>query len=263
MLTKAYSTSASFVPQLASTVLSYLNPQPTDRVLDVGCGDGKFTARFLPAVGEVVGVDSSPSMIQSATKEYAGPRAEFKVVDCRFLDEQGFTGFDKVISNAALHWILRDESTRMSTLRACYSALNPGGSFVFEMGGHGNIDEMVAALLAVLVGQQGISIEKAREACPWFFPSEKWMQQALEEIGFEVVKLETEFRPTRLTDDAAGGLAGWVRLMGAQFLDLLPDAKREEAVQQVCAVLQTVVTRIEDGSQYLNYVRLRGVARRV
>lgn len=65
-----------------------MDPNPTDRVLDIGCGDGKFTETFIPAVEYVLGVDSSPSMIESATKDYSGTKAEFKVVDCRYLEKE-------------------------------------------------------------------------------------------------------------------------------------------------------------------------------
>lgn len=150
----------------------------------------------------------------------------------------------------------------MSTLQAIHDCLKPGGLYVFEMGGHGNVGETVAALTFAAM-QHGVSIEKAREVNPWFFPSEVWMRNALGAVGFHVEKLETEYRPTKLTSAAGGGLAGWVRLMGAQFLEILPSEKQEDAVQQICDVLQNVVTREEDGSQWLGYVRLRGVAKRV
>ncbi|KAI9044718.1 class I SAM-dependent methyltransferase [Aspergillus affinis] len=263
--TEAYSTSASFVPKLAQTLLQYLDPQPTDKVLDIGCGDGKYTEAFLPAVQSVLGVDASPAMIEAASKEYGNAKAEFRVVDCCYLEKEKEIvngSWDKVISNAALHWILRNESTRLNTLKAIYDSLKPGGRYVFEMGGHGNIAEVQTAMIFALV-QQGFSIEKARETSPWFFPSVTWMTKALEEIGFKVEKMELEYRPTKLTDAVNGGLAGWVRLMGAPFLDALPEEKREGVAQQVCEVLQTAVTYHEDGSQWLGYVRLRGIATRV
>lgn len=165
------------------------------------------------------------------------------------------------VSNAALHWILKDESTRISTLRAIHSALKPGGAFVFEMGGHGNVAEITAALLGVLV-RHGVPIEKARESVPWFFPSETWMRDALENLGFQVEKLETEYRPTKATTGPDGGIEGWIRLMGAQMLDLLPENERDSAVKEACDILETILTRPEDGSKWLGYVRLRGVARK-
>lgn len=63
-------------------------PQPTDKVLDVGCGDGKFTENFLPEVQSVLGIDASPAMIESANKDYSSPKTEFRVVDCRYLEKE-------------------------------------------------------------------------------------------------------------------------------------------------------------------------------
>lgn len=74
------------MPQLTAKIIQYLNPQPTDRVLDVGCGDGKFTTHYLNSVAEVYGVDASHSFIASATKEFGSSRARFRVVDCRYLE---------------------------------------------------------------------------------------------------------------------------------------------------------------------------------
>lgn len=178
------------------------------------------------------------------------------------LDENAADGVVSSVSNAALHWILRDPSTRVDTLRACFSALKHGGIFVFEMGAAGNVPEVHTALISALV-HQGISIDRAREASPWFFPSDVWMRQVLEDIGFQVDILETEYRPTRLTQVEEGGLRGWVKLMGASMLEVIEgEIKREAAIDEICDVLSTVVTRIEDESQWLGYVRLRGVSRK-
>ncbi|KAL4883812.1 S-adenosyl-L-methionine-dependent methyltransferase [Aspergillus karnatakaensis] len=262
---EAYSTSASFVPRLTQTLLQYLDPQPTDKVLDIGCGDGKFTAQFIPHVQSVLGIDASPAMIEAANRDFESEKAAFRVVDCCHLEQEiGVADgrWDKVVSNAALHWILRDETTRLSTLRGVHACLKQGGTFVFEMGGHGNVGEVNTALMYSLL-RHGVPIEKIREVYPWFFPSIPWMTSALEGIGFKVIKIEMEHRPTLLTSTVNGGLAGWVRLMGASFLEALAPEQREEAVKEVCDVLQNVVTRKEDGSQWLQYVRLRGVAEKL
>lgn len=109
-------------------------------------------------------------------------------------------------------------------------------------------------------------MDRIRKADPWFFPSEKWMQQTLEHAGFQVAKVEIEYRPTKLNPDAAdgsGGLQGWVSLMTAPFLDVLEnDEEKSIAVGHVCEVLEDVIQRQEDGSKWLGYVRLRAIARR-
>ncbi|KAI4102570.1 MAG: hypothetical protein LQ339_004587 [Xanthoria mediterranea] len=258
---EAYSTSASFVPKLATTVLQWLDPQPDDIVLDLGCGDGVLTAKLRESCASATGLDASASMITAAKKTY-GARAglSWHVQDCRYLDrwinfqKEGYT---KVFSNAALHWILRDPSTRDSVLQNVFHILRPGGTFAFEMGGQGNVAEVHAALIAA-VAHQGVSIEDARQLCPWFFPSEALMKQMLEKVGFKVQRMELEYRPTQLTADKDGGIQGWVRLMGAQFLEGLDSsAKSEAVVKEVCEVLKTVISHEEDGSMYLGYVRLR------
>lgn len=262
---KAYTSSASFVPKLTSTVLSWLDPKPHENILDLGCGDGILTAQIKEQCASVTGIDASSNLIEAARSSYGTiPNLTWEVHDCRYLERSPTvrTGhYDKVFSNAALHWILRDPSTRRSVFQGAYNALKPGGTFVFEMGGAGNVAEVHTALLAAVV-HQGLSIEQARDASPWFFPSEKLAKQTLEEVGFGVEKSQLEYRPTELTTDEGGGIEGWVRLMGAQFLEGLEEWKREAAVREVCEVLETVLTHEEDGSKWLGYVRLRVVARK-
>ncbi|KAI4181496.1 MAG: hypothetical protein L6R41_006581, partial [Letrouitia leprolyta] len=180
----AYTTSASFVPALATTIVQWLDPQPSDRILDLGCGDGVLTANLRKSCPSVTGIDSSPNLITSAKKTYAStPGLTFSVQDCRYLDRwAGFqsTAYNKVFSNAALHWILRDESTRVAVFSNVFHLLKPGGTFTFEMGAVGNVSEVHTALLSALL-HQGIPIEKARELSPWFFPSEGEMRGLLEE----------------------------------------------------------------------------------
>lgn len=257
------------MPELASKITRWLDPQPSDRILDLGCGDGGLTAEIAESAGWVLGLDSSSAMIEAANDKYPShvngspTKCTFRVVDCRSLEGEGeaFDGqFDKVFSNAALHWILRDETTRMSTVKGVYKALKHNGAFVFEMGGAGNVAEVHAALIAAVV-HQGLTVEQARLASPWFFPSDKLLGRMLEDAGFVVEWLEMEYRPTKLTVEDGGGLEGWVRLMGAQFLDAIQvDEKKEKAVREVCETLESVIKHEEDGTMWLGYVRLRGVA---
>lgn len=75
------------MPNLTQKVLQYLNPQSTDRVLDLGCGDAKFTAKYLDSVAQVYGLDASPSLIAAAKQDHGSSNAQFKVLDCRHLEE--------------------------------------------------------------------------------------------------------------------------------------------------------------------------------
>lgn len=261
---QSYSTAASFVPRLASKVVDWLNPQKSDVILDIGCGHGTLSAEIKERCSRLTGFDASKNLIDAAQNSYSSiPGLTWHVQDCRYLEDSTKLeagAYTKVFSNAALHWILRDSATRLSVLRGACNALRPGGKFVFEMGGAGNVAEVHATLLAALI-HRGVCIETARAASPWFFPSEKLMKDLLTQAGFEIEKCELEYRPTQLTSHTEGGLEGWIRLFGAPLLDVLHSVEeRDSAVKEVCDVLKSVVSREGDGSMWLGYVRLRMIA---
>ena len=274
----AYKASSSFVPLLATKVTEWLAPRSYEKILDLGCGDGVLTATLKPLCSEILAIDSSPDMITAAMKDFAAVKGiEWMIKDCRRLDDleapltsdvDGGTtdksreerGFDQVFSSAALHWILRDQFTRVDTLRNVYRLLRHQGTFVFEMGGPSNVAEVHAALLSALQ-HQGVPLAIARDICPWYFPSEQEMKDMLEGTGFTVEKSEVAHRPTRLTEGVkGGGLDGWIRLHGQAFLQAVGEEKRDAVVREVCEVLESVVSR--DGGQWLGYVRLRMLARK-
>lgn len=77
-----------------------------DKILDVGCGDGKVTAYLLSKLtnGKVLGIDISPSMIKFAKGNFKNfPNLDFEICDARnlpFAEE-----FDVVTSFSCIHWI--------------------------------------------------------------------------------------------------------------------------------------------------------------
>ena len=220
---------APFVATLTNEVVTWLDPQPTgevlplehftqyfhlpiahsDNILDVACGEGPLTAAIAKHVRHIMGIDASPNMISSFQANY--PEITSRVVDCRFLSrETDLTNgaFDKIFSNAALHWILRDPSTRADTMRACFNALKPGGLMVSESGGLGNVAEVHAILVGELI-HRGVAPKRAREVSPWWFPSQEAMKALVEGAGFRWIKGEVELRQTKLTDGEGGGIKGW------------------------------------------------------
>ncbi|KAF2157488.1 methyltransferase [Myriangium duriaei CBS 260.36] len=264
----AYSSSASFVPQLTTKVTKLFAPRPGENIIDLGCGDGVLTAQLSPGLGQVLGLDASPAMIRAAQDAEHSKNLTYAVHDCAALRgqegvESRWGKWDGVFSNAALHWVLRSEEARRGLFEDCFGALKQGGRLVFEMGGKGNVAEVHAAIVAGLVARGGVDVEKARESIPWFFPSEVWMKERLEKAGFKVEVCEMEYRPTKLNPEnkeGSGGLEGWVRLMAAPCLAVVEEGKKDDVVRMVCDVLRGVITREEDGSQWIGYVRLRAVA---
>ena len=121
-----YSRRSSLQEAMGQEVLALLDLKGSERILDVGCGDGKITAEIAARVprGSVVGVDPSRDMISFAQSRYgrATPHnLRFQVADARSLSFQA--EFDLVTSFNALHWI-PEQNAALSSIR---SALIPGG----------------------------------------------------------------------------------------------------------------------------------------
>src|SRR5271167_2631936 len=121
-----YTKNARFVSDLGSPVLELLDPQPGERILDLGCGDGVLTAKLQSIGCDVLGVDASSAQVE-ATKKLGVPAQTIDGENLPFENE-----FDAVFSNAALHWMRNNPDAVISGVK---KSLRPGGRFVAEMGG--------------------------------------------------------------------------------------------------------------------------------
>jgi len=233
-----YAATAHFVPAFGAPVVELLAPQPGERILDVGCGDGVLTATIAAAGADVVAVDAAPDMVAAA-------RA--KGLDARVVPGQSLAferEFDAVFSNAALHWMRPQETVLAGIARA----LKPGGRFVAEMGGHNNTAAIQVAFRAVLA-KRGI---EALDLSPWYFPSSAAYRARLEAAGFRVEEIAIVPRPTPLE----AGLGPWLDTFAEDFFNPLPPEKRIPAKQEVCDLLQPILMD-ETGLWIADYVRLR------
>src|SRR5215510_7577439 len=96
---ETYEKNGRFVSNLGAGVVELLAPQPGERILDIGCGDGELTERIVAAGCDVVAIDSSSEQIAAAGKRGLDAR----VLDARNLPFEA--EFDAAFSNAVLHWI--------------------------------------------------------------------------------------------------------------------------------------------------------------
>src|SRR5438093_3591011 len=87
-----YARNARFVSDLGQPVVDLLAPQPGERILDLGCGDGVITRALAELGCDVVGVDSSAAQIAAAR----ALGLDARVVDGQALDFDG--EFDAVFS---------------------------------------------------------------------------------------------------------------------------------------------------------------------
>lgn len=255
-----YTTDAAFVPQLTSVVQQWLDPQSSETVLDIGCGDGVLTKNLAARTASIYGIDSSPNMIEKSQK--LGLQAE--VVDCSKLGEWDHKStYDKVFSNATFHWIFaqtKSDSERVAVFKKINQLLKPGGTFVCEMGGFGNVAEIHAAFLMAVEKFSNLTISEAQKLSPWYFPHEDAIAGFLKTAGFSVEKIERAYRSTELA--AGEGLRKWLELFGFDFLKVIDESKREEALQFIVDTLKTTNYEPHSGKWYAGYVRLRWVAKK-
>jgi trans-aconitate methyltransferase len=202
-----YAQQGRFVADLANGVLELLAPRPGERILDLGCGDGALTARIAGSGAQVVGVDASASMIEAA--QALGLDARVANGEALPFDAE----FDAVFSNAALHWI----PNQQAMLEGVHCALKPGGRFVAEMGGHGNI----AAIRVALAGALRQWEIDATAMDSNFFPTDTQYRARLESAGFVVDEIALIPRLTRLPES---GMRGWLETFRRCLLDQLPQS---------------------------------------
>jgi hypothetical protein len=136
-----------------------------------------------------------------------------------------------------------------------HRVLRPGGRFVAEMGGHGNIAAIHVALRAVLA-RHGYG---DREEGVNYYPTPAGYTRRLEQHGFTVERMELIPRPTPL---AEGGMEGWLRTFRRGVLEGIPEVQREVIITQICDLLATAL-RDEEANWTADYVRLRFIARQV
>lgn len=100
-----------------------------DRILDIGCGNGRMAGVFQDMDIQYLGVDKSAELIKIAQKCYAdNKRIEFKIADITDL-KLGENIFDLVLVIAVLHH-LPTRKLRLQALREIYKVMNPGGTLI-------------------------------------------------------------------------------------------------------------------------------------
>ncbi|MGO9983034.1 MAG: class I SAM-dependent methyltransferase [Rhodomicrobium sp.] len=236
-----YDENARFVSDLGGEILAWLDPKPGECILDLGCGDGALTEKIAAAGAFVIGIDKSPEFIGAARQ---------RGLDAREMDGQALTfasKFDAVFSNAALHWMTAPEAVLAGIARA----LKPGGRFVAEFGGHGNVAAIVTALRSAALAFGG----DPALANPWFFPAPAEYDAMLVRARFVCKRLELKPRPVRLPT----GVEGWLMTFREPFFKQFREEARPAVLAHIIELLHPSLCD-SGGVWTADYVRLRVAA---
>lgn len=236
-----YGKHGRFVSDLGAPVVELLDPKPGERILDLGCGDGALSVRLAESGCDLVCVDSSAAMVEAA----CALGLDARIADGSELQFE--CEFDAVFSNAALHWMKSPENV----VSGVWRALKPGGRFVAEMGGKGNVATILSALDRG-VAARGVSVDT-----PWFFPDADEYRDLLEQAGFRIDTIALVPRPTPLP----GALGDWLETFAQIHVSALPAQQRAAFVDEVVETLRPELCDAR-GNWQADYVRLRFSARK-
>jgi trans-aconitate methyltransferase len=241
-----YQNRHSFVWEYGSSLIDLLDPKSGEKILDVGCGSGELTNQISGRGALAIGIDADPSMVKRA--ETIFPDCTFFHADVRDIPMADLDGpVDAIFSNAALRWV--NDAEQAVTSRS--QALKPGGRFVVEFGGKGNVRAIVSASLKV----QG----RPETDNPWYFPSIAEYASILERNGIELVSAALFNRPT-LLDDGENGMGNWLEMFGDGLFSGVAEGQKEKMVRDAVDMLRP--TMHSDGQWTADYRRIRIVGQK-
>jgi trans-aconitate 2-methyltransferase len=223
-----------------------------EALLDIGCGDGKITAeiaKYLPE-GRAVGIDSSTQMINLAQSIF--PRQEYPNLSFQVMDARKITfdqEFDRIFSNAALHWIVDQKAV----LKGIHRSLRPNGRFIVQMAGKGNAQDMISILKDLLTKSSWRQFFEGFSFPYGFFSAEEY-GEFLNEAGLK--PLRVELFPRDMKHAGTEELEGWIRTTWLPYTERLPAKKRDMFIQEITAHYLKNHPADTDGVVHLGMMRL-------
>jgi trans-aconitate 2-methyltransferase len=196
--------------------IAHLRLNGNETVLDLGCGTGRDAELLLSLLprGHVVAVDGSGQMLSELRQRLANDLDRVTVVqaDLRQPLHLGRT-VDAALSVATLHWL----PDHAAVFRNVAAVLRPGGQFVAECGGYGNIVTFLTAVREVGEADGGEI---------WNFADVPETTQNLQEAGFTDVDVRLAPDPARL--EGGGQLEAFIAtvMLGAQLREMSSEDRR-------------------------------------
>ena len=110
---------------LDSWMLDSLGDVSNKRVIDIGCGEGRFTRLLAELGADVTGIDLTQPMLDRA-RRLSGPNETYRLSDAETLD-----GIESESQDLAVSYIvLVDLDDYRASIRAAHRVLRPGGAFI-------------------------------------------------------------------------------------------------------------------------------------
>jgi trans-aconitate methyltransferase len=226
-----YQKSSSAQQRWAQELIIKLKLNGNERILDVGCGDGKITAEISSYLsnGFILGIDSSSEMIELAKKTFLSQdyhNLDFKIMDFRDIDFEN--EFDLVFSNAALHWV-KDQLPVMERIE---ESLKTDGYLLIQQGGRGNGKEILDEADELIDEEKWQPYFKNFQFPFGFYDPEeynKWIKKA------NLKPVRAELLPRIMTYKDLESFKGWIRTTWLPYTQRVPENLREEFIDAIAA----------------------------
>lgn len=217
----------------------------TEKVLDIGCGDGKITALISKKYtkAQVIGLDISNPMISFASASFplaTHPNLLFQEGDIALLPfhEQ----FDLVVSFCSLHYVI----DQAKGLQCIHKSLKPGGKFLIVVPGRDNTS--VAVLSETLVkSEKWVRLFPSFNKQRVYFTADEY-KVLLKECGFEPIYFDVSHDQVRFPNKAA--LIDWLRPI-VNYISHLSFDLQEEFLKDLADRILLSALPTQDGSVLL------------
>jgi len=241
----------------ARELLTLVELQPDDVVLDVGCGDGRISASIAARVphGRVVGVDLSAEMVAHAAAQHGPPSVlnlRFEQADAAALKFE--PEFSVVFSNAVLHWV----QDQRAAVHGIARALRPGGRFVAQCGGHGNVADVIASFEHVARGPRWLRngrMSAAAGKLPYRFHTATTYDGWLKEAGLQIQ--ECRLIPKEMVHDNLNTFVGWLRTAWHPYTSGVPLELLDTFLDETARHYMAAYPPDEQGRVHVAAVRLQ------
>jgi trans-aconitate methyltransferase len=217
-------------------------------ILDLGCGDGVLTERLASLVpdGEVIGVDASVGMINTA-KKVEKSNLSFVYMDINSMNFDNC--FDVIFSNSVVHWI-KDQKL---LLENCLLALKTNGFIKWNFGSEKNASNFISTVKTVM-NDDAYKKYFTNFEWPWFMPPKTEYEKIISNVGFREISIAYENEDKYFHD--CDEMIEWIDTAAiVPFIQHLPDTQKESIRNSVISIM-IEKTRQADGRYFETFRRL-------
>lgn len=250
-LAEEYQNNSNLQWDWATESLRQFSFNPLDKILDVGCGDGKITALIASEVpnGIVFGLDISEKMIEQASQTFKNENLTFFQADAAaipFKEE-----FDKVISFCALHW-LEDQHQALNSMNDC---LKRDGMMllVLPREAPNNLGSVTEKIIQSEKWSRHFTNPKQER----FYYTTDYYKELLIKARFEVQSIvETE---SRTFFENKKALTNWIKPL-VTFIDHLDSNLQKEFIEDIADQMLLNDPPFHDSSICIRHIKMQFIA---